>query len=103
MEFALNQIYLSATRSFWRNRLMGLAMLGVFLVAVGVSVGASTAIAAAPEHTIVGFIIGAFVMAVGLLFISRGVSNRKSRFSGHWPGAATGSGLIRPLHVAFPS
>src|ERR1700682_1685140 len=52
MEFALNQIYLSATRPFWRTRLMGLQMLAIFLVAVGVSVGVSTATAAAPEHTI---------------------------------------------------
>ena len=103
MEFALNQIYLSATRSFWRNRLMGLAMLGVFLVAVGVSVGASTAIAAAPEHTIVGFIIGAFVMAVVLLIIYRYVPNRKSRFSELWPGALTAGVCIELLNFAFPT
>ena len=103
MEFALNQIYLSATRSFWRNRLMGLAMLGVFLVAVGVSVGASTAIALAPERAIVGFIFGALVMAVVLLIIYRYVPNRKSRFSELWPGALTAGVCIELLNFAFPT
>jgi membrane protein len=103
MEFAMNQIYLSATRSFWRNRLMGLSMLGVFLVAVGVSVGASTAIAAAPERTIVGFIIGALVMAAVLLIIYRYVPNRKSRFSELWPGALTAGVCIELLNFAFPT
>ena len=103
MEFALNQIYLSATRSFWRNRLMGLAMLGVFLVAVGVSVGASTAIALAPERAIVGFIFGALVMAVVLLIIYRYVPNRKSRFTELWPGALTAGVCIELLNFAFPT
>jgi membrane protein len=103
MEFALNQIYLSATRSFWRNRFMGLAMLGIFLVAVGVSVGASTAIALAPERAIVGFIFGALVMAVVLLIIYRYVPNRKSRFSELWPGALTAGVCIELLNFAFPT
>jgi membrane protein len=103
MEFALNQIYLSATRSFWRNRLMGLTMLGVFLVAVGVSVGASTAIATAPERTIVAFILGAAIMAVVLLIIYRFVPNRKSRFSELWPGALAAGVCIELLNFAFPT
>jgi membrane protein len=103
MEFALNQIYLSATRSFWRNRLMGLTMLGVFLVAVGVSVGVSTATAVAPEHTIVAFIFGALIMAAVLLIIYRYVPNRKSRFSELWPGALAAGVCIELLNFAFPT
>jgi membrane protein len=103
MEFALNQIYLSATRSFWRNRLMGLTMLGVFLVAVGVSVGVSTATAAAPEHTIVAFIFGALIMAAVLLIIYRYVPNRKSSFSELWPGALAAGVCIELLNFAFPT
>ena len=103
MEFALNQIYLSATRSFWRNRLMGLSMLGVFLVAVGVAVGVSTATAAAPGSAIVAFIFGALVMAAVLLIIYRYVPNRKSRFSELWPGALTAGVCIELLNFAFPT
>ena len=103
MEFALNQIYLSATRSFWRNRLMGLTMLGVFLVAVGVSVGVSTATAAAPERAIVAFIFGALIMAAMSLIIYRYVPNRKSRFSELWPGALAAGIGIELLNFAFPT
>ena len=103
MEFALNQIYLSATRSFWRNRLMGLSMLGVFLVAVGLAVGVSTATAAAPASAIVAFIFGAVVMAAVLLVIYRYVPNRKSRFSELWPGALTAGVCIELLNFAFPT
>jgi membrane protein len=103
MEFALNQIYLSATRSFWRNRLMGLSMLGVFLVAVGVSVGVSTATAAAPERTIVSFTFGALIMAAVLVIIYRYVPNRKSRFSELWPGALAAGVCIEVLNFGFPT
>ncbi len=88
MEFALNQIYLSATRSFWRNRLMGLTMLGVFLVAVGVSVGVSTASADAPEHTIVSFVFGALIMAAVLLIIYRYVPIQTERAASRSCGRA---------------
>jgi membrane protein len=103
MEFALNQIYLARTRSFWRNRLMGLSMLGVFLVAVGVSVGIGSAITLAPEPTIVGFVFGALVMAAVLLVIYRYVPNRKSRFSELWPGALASGVCIELLNFAFPT
>ena len=103
MEFALNQIYLAATRSFWRNRLMGLTMLGVFLVAVGVSVGLSTATAAAPERTVFAFIFGVLIMAALLLIIYRYVPNRKSRFSELWPGALAAGICIELLNFAFPT
>jgi membrane protein len=103
MEFALNQIYLARTRSFWRNRLMGLSMLGVFLVAVGVSVGGGSAIALAPQHTIVGFVFGALVMAAVLLVIYRYVPNRKSRFAELWPGALASGVCIELLNFAFPT
>src|SRR5258708_33612862 len=103
MEFRPDQHPLVRARRLGGSRLMGLAMAGVFLVAVGVSVGASTAIAAAPERTIVGFIIGAFVMAVVLLIIYRYVPNRKSRFSELWPGALTAGVCIELLNFAFPT
>jgi Virulence factor BrkB len=84
MEFALNQIYLCATRPFWRTRLMGMAMLGVFLVAVGASVGIGTALAIAPGLAVLGFVFGWIVMTALLMVIYRVVPNR---FSEAWPGA----------------
>ena len=103
MEFALNQIYLAASRPFWRTRLMGLSMLGVFLVAVGVSVGVSTLTAAAPQLTIVAFVVGVLVMFAVLLIIYRVVPNRKSRFSELWPGALAAGVCVELLNFAFPT
>lgn len=102
MEFALSQIYLCATRPFWRTRLMGLAMLGVFLAAVGVSVGATTALVAAPEHAVIGFAVGWLLMTGVLLIIYRFVPNRRLRFADVWPGALAAGLSIELLNLAFP-
>src|SRR5260370_7547228 len=69
MEFALSQIYLCATRPFWRTRLMGVAMLGVVAVAVGVSLAVSTATATPPERPVAGFPAGWLLITALLLFI----------------------------------
>ena len=102
MEFALSQIYLCATRPFWRTRVMGLAMLGVLLVAIGVSVAVSTANVTAPEHTILGFAVGWLLMTAVLLLIYRYVPNRRIRFSDVWPGALAAGLSIELLNLAFP-
>jgi len=102
MEFALNQIYLCASRSFWRTRLMGVVMLGVFLVAVGASVGISTALAIAPGLAVLGFGFGWIVMTALLLVIYRVVPNRRTRFSDVWPGALVAGLSIELLNLAFP-
>lgn len=102
MEFALSQIYLTATRPFWRTRLMGVAMLGVLIVAVGVSVAVSTATATAPEHSIVGFAVGWLLMTAVLLVIYRFVPNRRISFSEVWPGALAVGLLFELLNLAFP-
>jgi membrane protein len=102
MEFALSQIYLCATRPFWRTRLMGVAMLGVFVVAVGVSVAVSTATATAPEHSVVGFVVGWLLMTAVLVVIYRFVPNRRIRFADVWPGALAAGLLFELLNLAFP-
>jgi membrane protein len=102
MEFALSQIYLCATRPFWRTRVMGLAMLGVFLVAVGVSVGVSTATATAPEHSVLGFAVGWLVVTAVLAIIYRFVPNRRIGFAEVWPGALAAGLSIELLNLAFP-
>src|SRR5260370_27943749 len=67
MEFALNQIYLCACRPFWRTRLMGVVLLGVFLVAVRASVGISTALAIEPSLAAVGSVVAWLLMTTLLL------------------------------------
>jgi membrane protein len=102
MEFALNQIYLCASRPFWRTRLMGVVMLGAFLIAVGASVGISTALALAPGLAVLGFVFGWIVMTALLLVIYRVVPNRRTRFSEVWPGALVAGLSIELLNLAFP-
>jgi len=102
MEFALNQIYLCAARPFLRTRMMGVVMLGVFLVAVGASVGISTALAIAPGPAVLGFVFGWIVMTALLMVIYRVVPNRRTRFSEVWPGALVAGLSIALLNLAFP-
>ncbi len=102
MEFALNQIYLCASRPFWRTRVMGVVMLGVFLVAVGASVGISTALAIAPGLAVLGFVFGWILMTALLMVIYRVVPNRRTRFSDVWPGALVAGLSIELLNLAFP-
>jgi membrane protein len=102
MEFALNQIYLCGTRPFWRTRLMGVVMLGVFVLAVGASVGISTALAIAPGLAVLGFIFGWIVMTSLLVVIYRFVPNRRTRFSEVWQGAVVAGLSIELLNLAFP-
>src|SRR5260370_9399916 len=75
MEFALSQIYLCATRPFWRTRLMGVAMLGVVAVAVGVSVAVITPTSTAPARAVAGFAAGWLLMTAALIVIYRFVPN----------------------------
>jgi membrane protein len=102
MEFALNQIYLCATRPFWRTRLMGVAMLGVFVVAIGASVGISAATAFAPELAVLGFVFGWLLVTAVVLVIYRVVPNRNTSFSEVWPGALVAGLSIELLNLAFP-
>src|SRR5712692_5030013 len=102
MEFALNQIYICGSRPFWRTRVMGVVMLAVFLLAVGASVGISTALALAPGLALLGFGFGWIVMTALLLVIYRVVPNRRTRFSEVWPGALVAGLSIELLNLAFP-
>jgi len=102
MEFALNQIYICGSRPFWRTRVMGVVMLAVFLLAVGASVGISTALALAPGLALLGFGSGWIVMTALLLVIYRVVPNRRTRFSEVWPGALVAGLSIELLNLAFP-
>src|SRR5260370_34870680 len=103
MEFGLNQIYLGASRPFWRTRLMGVVMLGAFLVAVGASVEISTALAIEPGFAVLGFGFGWIVMTALLLVIYRVVPNRRTRFSEVWPGARVAGLSVELLNLACPS
>jgi len=77
-------------------------MLGAFLVAVGASVGISTALAIEPGFAVLGFGFGWIVMTALLLVIYRVVPNRRTRFSEVWPGALVAGLSIELLNLAFP-
>src|SRR6266851_2257940 len=77
-------------------------VLVVFLLAVGASVGISTALALAPGLALLGFGFGWIVMTALLLVIYRVVPNRRTRFSEVWPGALVAGLSIELLNLAFP-
>ena len=102
MEFALNEVYLCNSRSLLRSRLMGLAMIGVFAVAIAVTVGANAAEQLIPGRRIVSFVVGWVVMFVLLVVIYKFVPNRQVDFAEVWPGAVLAALSIEILTLAFP-
>ena len=102
MEFALNQIYRTRPRSFLRTRLMGLSMIGAFVIAVAVAVGASSAAALVAGGGALSFGAGWAVMTALLLIVYRFVPNRRSSFAEVWRGALVAGLSIELLNLAFP-
>ena len=102
MEFALNEVYLCNSRSLLRGKLMGLLMIGVFVVAISLTVGANAVAEFLPGHRIFGFVAGWVVMFSLLVVIYKVVPNRKISFAEVWPGALLAALSIEILSLAFP-
>lgn len=102
MEFALNEVYLCASRSMLRSRLMGLAMIGTFVVAIALTVGANALAEFLPGRHIFAFVLGWLVMFGLLVVIYRYVPNRAIDFAEVWPGALLAALSIEVLTIVFP-
>ena len=94
LEFALDQVYGVRTRDFLRQRLMGLGLLLAFVVAVVVSVFASTLAAFVSFVPFLGFLIGSAVMIALLTLVYWVVPNRRQSWREVWPGAVLCGVLI---------
>jgi uncharacterized BrkB/YihY/UPF0761 family membrane protein len=105
MEFALTQIFGTRQRDMLRQRLMGLIMMVLLVVAIVVTVGVN-AVASFVPFPVVGavfsFAFGSVVMVSLLVALYRFVPNRTFRLRDVVPGALLGGVLIEVLSLAFP-
>lgn len=106
MEFALTQIFGTRQRDLLRQRLMGLAMMAVLIVALVVMVGANAIAALIPVAgvgPITSLLVGSAVMGLLLIALYRFVPNRTFRLGDVVPGAVVaGVGIELLTLVAFP-
>jgi len=106
IEFALSQIFGTRQRDIFRQRLMGLVMMLLLVVAIVVTVAINTALAFFPLGSwitwSVGFVAGALVMVALLVALYRFVPNRTFPLRDVLPGALLAGVLIEILSFAFP-
>ncbi len=102
MEFALTMIFGTKQRDTLRQRLMGLVMVVVFIVAVLLSVTANSVAAASPGAGVLGAVLGALVLVALVIVIYRWVPNRTFALKDIWPGALLAGVLIEVFSLVFP-
>ena len=106
MEFALTQIFGTKQRGLLRQKLMGLVMMMLLVVALGITVGANAAAGYLspyfPYAWVLSFVIGAAVMVALLVLLYRFVPNHTFSLLQVLPGAVLAGVLIEALSLGFP-
>lgn len=106
MEFALTQIFGTTQRNMWRQKLMGLVMMAVLIVALAITVAANEAAGYLSNYLrfawVLSFLIGAAVMVTLLVLLYRFVPNRTFSLPDVLPGALLAGVLIEVLSLGFP-
>ena len=103
MEFALTQIFGTRQRDMLRQRLMGLIMMVILVLAIVATVGANAVAAFVPGvGAVLGFVFGSVVMVWLLVALYRFVPNRTFRVRDVLPGALLSGVLVEILSFAFP-
>lgn len=105
MEFALTEIFGTKQRDMLRQRLMGLIMMPVLVVAIVATMVINEGAAFIPIGWVawtVSFVAGALVMIALLVALYRLVPNRTFRLREVLPGAVLAGVLIEVLSLAFP-
>ena len=102
MEFAFTQIFGTEQRDMLRQRVMGLLMMLLLVVAVGATVAANAIAGLFPMGWVTSLIVGAAVMLTLLLMLYRFVPNRTFRLVDVLPGAILAAALIEGLSLIFP-
>jgi YihY family inner membrane protein len=104
MEFALTEIFGTRQRDMLRQRLMGLIMMVILIVAIVVTVGINSLAALVPVPlvgAVTGFVVGSAVMIALLIALYRFVPNRTFRLRDVVPGALLAGVLIEALSLGF--
>jgi len=102
MEFALSQIFGTKQRDLVRQKLMGLVMMVLLVVAVGITVAANALAALFPFAWITGLVVGSAVMIGLLSMLYRFVPNRTFEVRQVMPGAILAGTLIEVFSLGFP-
>ncbi len=105
MEFSLTEIFGTRQRNMLRQRLMGLIMMVLLVLAIVVTVGVNAVASFVPVPAVgavISFVIGSVVMISLLVALYRFVPNRTFRVRDVVPGALLAGVLIEILSLAFP-
>ena len=103
MEFALTQIFGTRQRNMIRQRLMGLVMMVLLVIAIVATVGMDAVVSFLPDvGPIISFVFGSVVMVSLLVALYRFVPNRTLRIRDVLPGALLAGVLIELLSFVFP-
>lgn len=102
MEFALSQIFGTRQRDLVRQKLMGLVMMVLLVIAVGITVAANAVAALFPLAWVTGVIVGSAVMIGLLSLLYRLVPNRTFEVRQVMPGAILAGALIEVFSLGFP-
>jgi membrane protein len=102
LEFALTEIFGSRQRNLFRQRVMGLFMMLVLVVALVITVAINAIAGIFPYSWATSFVAGAAVMVTLLVALYRFVPNLKLRLRDVLPGAVLAGVLIEVLSLAFP-
>ena len=102
MEFAFTQIFGTKQRDLVRQKVMGLVMMVLLVVAVGVTVAANAVAALFPLAWVSGFVVGSAVMVGLLVMLYRFVPNRTFEVRDVVPGAMLAGILIEVFSLGFP-
>jgi membrane protein len=106
MEFALTQVFGTKQRGMLRQKLMGLVMMMLLVVALGITVAANFAAGYLspyiPYAWVPGVVIGAAVMVALLVLLYRFVPNHTLSLGQVLPGAVVAGMLIEALSLGFP-
>src|SRR5438093_10456304 len=104
MEFALTEIFGTRQRDMLRQRLMGLLMMLLLVVALVLTVSVNAAAGYFPQGVawMASFVAGAIVMVALLVGLYRFVPHRTFRLRDVLPGALLAGAPIDLLSLAFP-
>ena len=103
MEFALTEIFGTRQRNMVRQRLMGLFMMVLLVVAIVATAGVNAVASFLPNvGSIISFVFGSVVMVSLLVALYRFVPNRTFRMRDVLPGALLVGLLIELLSFVFP-
>jgi membrane protein len=102
LEFALGEVFGAPQRDFLRQRLMGVIMMVLLIIAIVIAVGANALMNLFPAMAALGPALALATLIGLMLLIYRFVPNRTFRLGEIWQGAVIAGFFIEVITLAFP-